>query len=123
MLAGGAGPAQTIFDNWIFNLDGTTTGHWYYNASTGASCGSASGNVTANLSKVQYDSTYVYLSAYGCPAYTMDFPQCRYPGEQSYIFKIPRTAVVQTGTKTAIPKGIIGFWIDGVPFYHPGDGL
>lgn len=108
-----------IFDNWIFNNDGTTTGAW----SDPQGCSPRSGTVTANISKLQYDSTYVYASAYGCPGYTMDLPECRYPGVQNYVFKIPRIPTQQTGTKTAIPKGITGFWIDGVPFYHPGDGL
>lgn len=107
--------AQVNFENWIYNLDGTTTGHYTYNG--------GSGNLTANLSKLQYDSTYLYVSAYGVPAYTMSLPENRYPGEQSYIFRIPRNPSQQTGTKTTVLAGIAAWCVNGVPIYHPGDGL
>jgi hypothetical protein len=112
---GRAATAQSIFESWIYNLDGSTTGHY-------SATGGFSGNLTANISKLQYDSTYIYVSAYGVPAYTMTFPEPRYPGEQSYIFKIKRTAA-EAGAKTTLPVGTIGFWVNGVPIFHPGDGL
>ena len=117
LLVTRAAAAQTLFENWIYNLDGTTTGHYTYSG------GGGSGNLTANLSKLQYDSTYVYVSAYGVPAYSMNFPEPRYPGEQSYVFKIPRIAVEKSGTKTTLPTGTVAFWVNGVPAFHPGDGL
>ncbi|HKR67179.1 MAG TPA: YHYH protein [Thermoanaerobaculia bacterium] len=111
-----AAAAQTLFESWIFNLDGTTLGHYTYS-------GGGSGNARANISKLQYNTSYVYVSAYGIPGYTMNFPEPRYPGEQTYIFKIPRTAVEQTGTKTTLPTGTVAFLVNGVPVFHPGDGL
>ena len=35
LLAFAMSASAQIYDNWIYNLDGTTTGHWYYNGDAG----------------------------------------------------------------------------------------
>src|SRR5207244_7428155 len=43
------------------------------------------------------------------------------PTNQSYVFRIPRSPAVNTGTKTSTPLGAIGAWTNGVPVYNPLD--
>lgn len=81
------------------------------------------GGLPANVQQVRYSAGSVYLNASGIPAYTIGpWPMNpNIPSNQSYLFKIPRTPVVNPGTKTATPLGAIGAWITGVPVYNPLD--
>jgi YHYH protein len=77
----------------------------------------------ANVQQVRYSTGYVYINSSGIPGYTIGpWPgNPNIPTNQAYLFKIPRTPVVNAGTKTATPLGAVGAWITGVPVYNPLD--
>ncbi len=82
-------------------------------------------NIPADVQQVRYSTSYVYVNSTGIPAYTIG----PWPGNpnvasnQSYVFKIARSPVENTGTKTATGLGAIAFWKHGVPVYNPLDAM
>src|SRR5919199_4147005 len=81
--------------------------------------------IPANVQQVRYSDNYVYINATGIPSYSIG----PWPGNpntasnQSYVFKIPRHPVEQTGAKTSTPLGSIGVWRNGVVMFNALDAM
>ncbi|MBI1185139.1 YHYH protein [bacterium] len=83
-------------------------------------------NEPANVQKVQYSTDFVYVSCSGLPSYKVGpfldgNPST--PGNQSYVWKIPRNPKEETGTKTEPGLGPIAVLINGVPMYNAEDAM
>jgi hypothetical protein len=94
---------------WIRNTDG----HVGYN------------NIPADIQRVRYSANYVYVNSTGIPAYAIGpWPgNPNVPTNQNFLFKIARVPVINTGTKTNTPLGVIGFWKDGVAIFNALDAF
>jgi len=81
-------------------------------------------NLTADVQQVRYSSTYVYVNSSSVPSYSIG-PWMGSPNtvtNQNFSFRILRTPVVKTGTKTPTGLGNIGIWVNGVGIYNYSDG-
>lgn len=76
------------------------------------------GGVLADVTKIQYSSSYVYVTANGVPGtYTVGPTWKANPGTpsaQNYLFKIPLNPTKATTKKTLIDMGTIGMLVNGV---------
>lgn len=100
------GPEVT---SWMLN----TTGATGYN------------NLPADVQQVQYSASNVYVSCSGIPSYTIG-PWANNPNTPtnlSYVFKITRNPVQNTGTPITTPLGNIGVWINGVTMFNAKDAM
>ncbi len=114
--------AQTnpVIISWLQN--NTTTGKHY-----------VSGNYTpivdavlANVQKVQYSGSFVYISTRGIPTYiTGPFlgGNTSLASDQNAIFKLPLNPTKNTGTPTNTTGGNIGLFINGVALFDYRDGV
>lgn len=83
-------------------------------------------NVLANVQKVQYSDSWVYISTNGIPAYPTGPFLDGNPSvatAQNAIFRFSRNPVVNTGTPTATNAGNIGLFINGVALFDYRDGV
>lgn len=115
--------AQTnpIITSWLQNTTGITGRHYVAGNST-----PITDAVQANVQTVQYNSTNVYVSATGIPAYITGPFQDGNPSlatAQNKIFKFPLTPTQNTGTATATTGGNIGIFINGVALFDFRDGV
>ncbi len=81
-------------------------------------------NLTADVQQVRYSSTYVYVNSSSVPSYSIG-PWMGSPNtvtNQNFSFRISRTPVVKTGTKTPTGLGNIGIWVNGVGIFNYSDG-
>lgn len=79
----------------------------------------------ADIQKIQYSASSVYVSASGIPSYSIG-PWPMNPntaGAQNKVFKIPRNPQPRTGTKTTVGLGSIGVFTNGVQMYNGDDGM
>ncbi len=95
--------------SWILNTSGET----------------GYGNITSNVQSVHYTTTDVYVSATCIPGYDIGPWQGNpnTPANQNFVFKITRTPVENTGTKTATGLGHIGVWSNGVSIFNAKDAF
>jgi hypothetical protein len=95
--------------SWILN----TTGETGYN------------NIATNVQSVHYTSTDVYVSATCIPGYDIGpwTGNPNTPANQNFVYKITRTPVENTGTKTATGLGHIGVWSNGVSIFNAKDAF
>src|SRR5260370_18645416 len=86
--------AQPAITSWKLNTTGETGTYTLQNGTKGT--------LPANVQLVQYDATYVYVSASGIPSYDIGpFPwNPNVPANQHYVAAIPRTPVLPA-TKAA----------------------
>ena len=115
--------AQTnpIITSWLQNTTGITGRHYVAGNST-----PITDAVQANVQTVQYNTTNVYVSATGIPAYITGPFQDGNPSlatAQNKIFKFPLTPTQNTGTATATTGGNIGIFINGVALFDFRDGV
>lgn len=115
-------PAQTnpAITSWLQNT--TQTGYYY----TAGSSTKIANNILVNCQKVQYSSSYVYVSTKGIPAYATGPFQDGNPnnaGDQNAIFKFPLTPTQNTGTLSPTTGGNIGVFINGVALFDYRDGV
>lgn len=115
--------AQTdpIITSWLQNTTGITGRHYVAGNST-----PITDAVQANVQTVQYNTTNVYVSATGIPAYITGPFQDGNPSlatAQNKIFKFPRTPTQNTGTATATTGGNIGIFKNGVALFDYRDGV
>lgn len=83
----------------------------------------------ADVTEVSYSATMVYVHRSGLPSYVMG-PWLApgggvgtlWPANQSDIVKLPRTPQVKGGTKTYVPAGLSGIFVNGVAAFNPLDG-
>jgi hypothetical protein len=81
-------------------------------------------NLAADVQQVRYSSTYVYVNSSSVPSYPIG-PWMGSPNtvtNQNFSFRILRTPVVKTGTKTPTGLGNIGIWVNGVGIFNYSDG-
>jgi len=89
------------------------------------STGTGYNGITADVTKIYYDTTYVYVSANSIPSYTIGptwTANPNTPGAQNYTYKLLKTPKAKTGSKKKVSLGTIGLWIDGVAMYNADDG-
>ena len=115
--------AQTnpAITSWLQNTTGITGRHYVAGNST-----PIVDAVQANVQSVQYNTTNVYVSATGIPAYITGPFQDGNPSlatAQNKIFKFPLAPTQNTGTATATTGGNIGIFINGVALFDYRDGV
>ncbi|MCU0426196.1 MAG: YHYH protein [Candidatus Kapabacteria bacterium] len=79
----------------------------------------------ADVQRVQYSATAVYINASGIPSYSIGPWQMNpnVPANRNYLFKIARNPQPKSGTKDSVGLGAIGVWANGVPMYNADDGM
>jgi hypothetical protein len=85
-----------------------------------------SNNILANVQKVQFSNTSVYISTNGIPAYPTGPFQDGNPSvaqSQNGIFKFPLIPQKNTGAPSATTGGNIGLFINGVALFDYRDGV
>ena len=117
-----ATPSDTVTDpsiiNWMINTTGATA------KSSNATINAEIDTIQANVQKVAYTSTDVYVEATGLPDYNIG-PWGSDPNvakNQSATFDINRDPTPQTATKTATGLGAIGVLVNGVAVFNAEDG-
>ncbi len=115
--------AQTnpAITSWLRNFTGITGRHYVSGNST-----PIVDAVAANVQTVQYNTTDVYVSATGIPAYiTGPFLDGNpsFATAQNKIFKFPLQPTQNTGASTATTGGNIGVFINGVALFDYRDGV
>jgi len=116
--------AQTnpAITSWLVNTTGITGRHYVAGNST-----PVTDAVQANVQTVQYNSTNVYVSATGIPAYiTGPFqgnPTTGAPTPQNKIFKFSLNPTQNTGTLSTTTGGNIGVFKNGVALFDYRDGV
>ncbi len=83
-------------------------------------------NILVNCQAVQYNTTDVYVSTKGIPAYATGPFLDGNPSlatDQSAIYKFPLNPTEKTGTKTATTAGNVGVFINGVSLFDYRDGV
>lgn len=115
--------AQTnpAITSWLQNTTGIKGRHYVKGNST-----PINDDVLANVQKVQYSATSVYINATGIPAYITGPFQDGNPSlatNQNAIFKFPLSPVKNTGTPKATTGGNIGVFINGVALFDYRDGV
>lgn len=112
------GKSQTELTTWTMN-NGEYGSYWENTngSPTSPSFVFNTTTIPANVTKVCYDTNYIYVESNGM---TVNMGQWLNPGtptDQNYSFKIPRTPDVPT-TKTSVPKEFaIGVLKNGIPIY------
>ena len=98
-----------VISSWLLNRSGATG----YNG------------IAANVQQIRYSATAVYVNSTDIPTYNIGpFPgNPGIPANQNFLLKIPRSPVVETGTKTSTPMGPIGIWRNGVALFNSLDGM
>jgi len=117
-LSAQTNPAIT---SWLRNTTGIMGRHYVSGNST-----PINDAVLANVQSVQYNTTNVYVSATGIPAYITGPFQDGNPSlatAQNSIFKLPLNPTQNTGTATATTPGNIGVFINGVALFDYRDGV
>lgn len=115
--------AQTnpAITSWLRNFTGITGRHYVSGNST-----AIVDAVAANVQTVQYNTTDVYVSATGIPAYITGPFLDGNPSlatAQNKIFKFPLIPTQNTGTLTATTGGNIGVFKNGVALFDYRDGV
>jgi hypothetical protein len=123
LIFGAVSFAQTnpAITGWLRNTTGITGRHYVAGNAT-----PINDAVLANVQTVQYDATWVYVSATGIPAYITGPFQDGNPSlatAQNKIFKIPLNPTQNTGTATATTGGNIGIFKNGVALFDYRDGV
>lgn len=111
------GPAIT---SWLQNT--TVNGSYYMSGNSTP----ISNNIKVNCQTVQYNTTDVYITTNGIPAYPTGPFLDGNPSQatdQNAIFKFPLTPVENTGTPSPTTMGNIGVFINGVALFDYRDGV
>lgn len=86
------------------------------------STGTGYSGIKANITKIQYSSNYVYISAASIPGYSIGpWSNPNTPSDMQFIFKFPLNPT-EAATKTTVPLGHVGLWLNGVSIYNADDG-
>ncbi len=110
--------AQPLIDTWTMNA-GQYASYWQNTNGnpTNPSFVFYTSTTLADVTKVCYTSSYVYVKADGMTTNMGQFLNPGAPTAQNYTFAFPRTPTIPT-TKTISPKlGAIGMLKNGVPIY------
>jgi len=74
---------------------------------------------------VRYTSSNTYVNATGVPSHSVG-PFTGNPNNvanQNSLYRVPRSPLEQSGTKTSTSLGAIGFMVNGVAFFNASDGM
>jgi hypothetical protein len=110
-----------IITSWLRNTTGITGRHYVEGNST-----PFNDAVLANVQSVKFNSTNVFISATGIPAYiTGPFLDGNrsLASDQNKIFKFPLIPTVNTGTSIPTAVANIGVFINGVALFDYRDGI
>ena len=87
------------------------------------STGAGYGGYTADITKIAYGASYVFISCNSIPTYSIgpwsDNPNTPLP--QGWSVKFPLTPSYSS-TKTETKMGLIGLWTNGLGIYNAKDG-
>ena len=114
------GQLNPAITHWVINNDGTKSRHYMEGNST-----PIEDTALANVQRVRYSENNVYINSTGLPAYIIGPYLDGNPAiatDNGHLFKIPLNPQEETGTKTSVPLGPIGVFINGVPMYDYKDG-
>jgi hypothetical protein len=77
----------------------------------------------ADVQQVRYSSVSVYVNSSSIPDYSIGpWPgNPNVPTNQNFLVRFPRSPVVNAGTKTSTPLGVIGLWSNGVAVFNALD--
>lgn len=122
LAAGLTGQAQTnpVILSWLQN--NVITGTYYISGSSVLN----SNGILVNCQKVEYSTSFSYITATGVPAYPTGPFLDGNPSnaeDQSAIFRFPLNPVENTGTPTPTTGGNIGVFINGVALFDYRDGV
>lgn len=112
--------SNPIIRNWLQNT--TQMGMYYMKGNSTA----ISNNILANVQKVQFSNSSVYISTNGIPAYPTGPFQDGNPSvaqSQNGIFKFPLIPQKNTGAPSATTGGNIGLFINGVALFDYRDAV
>jgi hypothetical protein len=115
--------AQADLENWIMN-DGEYASYWENTASQGnpPTYVFYTSTVLANVTKVCYNSAYVWVQSDGMTTSMGQYLNPGAPTEQNYTYRFPRVPTVPA-TKTETPLGgAIGLLTNGVPAFGLTNG-
>lgn len=118
----GTAVASAVTDPAVTSYIINTTG--YTGASTDASINAVVSTIPADVQRLRYNATDVFVNSTGVPAYTIGPWLDGNPAvatDRNWLFRIPRSPQDQVGTKTATPLGPIGVWVNGVAMFNPRD--
>jgi hypothetical protein len=126
--------AQAVLTSWLTNYAGVyarvyTNTSRRTNGNSNKTWVGQTNAVYAGITEVSYNSTAVYVRCSGMPSYVMGpwlTPQGGvgqlWPSNQSNIVRIARTPQIKGGTKTSVPAGLSGIYVDGMACFNPLDG-
>ncbi len=123
LLVGFSMFAQTnpVITKWLQNT--TITGRHYVSGNSTPIVDAA----IANVQKVQYSTSWVYVTTNGIPAYItgpfLDGNPSLATTQSAAIFKFPLNPTQNTGTATATTGGNIGLFKNGVALFDYRDGV
>ncbi|RNA08952.1 T9SS C-terminal target domain-containing [Brachionus plicatilis] len=89
------------------------------------STGSGYGGFNTNVYKIEYSSSYVWVSTNSIPSFSIG-PWANNPNNakgMDYTFQFPLNPTYNIGTPTKVPLGHIGLWINGVSVFNADDGM
>ncbi len=107
--------------SWLQNTTGIKGRHYLKGNAT-----PINDDVLANVQKVQYSASSVYVNATGIPAYITGPFLDKNPSlatNQNAIFKFPLNPTKNTGTPMTTTGGNIGVFINGVALFDYRDGV
>lgn len=107
--------------SWLQNTTGIKGRHYLKGNAT-----PINDDVLANVQKVQYSASSVYINATGIPAYITGPFLDKNPSlasNQNAIFKFPLNPTKNTGTLMTTTGGNIGVFINGVALFDYRDGV
>jgi hypothetical protein len=107
--------------SWLQNTTNIKGRHYVKGNST-----PVNDDVLANVQKVQYSATSVYINATGIPAYITGPFLDKNPSlatNQNAIFKFPLNPAKNTGAAMATTGGNVGIFINGVALFDYRDGV
>ncbi|MBI3238066.1 MAG: hypothetical protein HYZ43_04340 [Flavobacteriia bacterium] len=117
-FSGFAAYAQPEIENWLMN-QGEYASYWQNTGGQGQPDNFvfSTSTVLANVTRVCYNSTYVWVESDGMTTNMGQFLNPGAPTEQNYTYRFPRTPTVPA-TKTGSPYvGSIGLLNNGVTVY------
>lgn len=96
-----------------------------HGTSTDATINSYVSQTLADVQSVRFDSTYVYIKTNDVPTHAVGpfVGNPAYPAAQNKTLRIPRSPVVNTGTRTKTGMGAIGVMVNGVYFFNATDAM
>ena len=81
--------------------------------------------IDADVQRARHNDTDVYINSTGVPSYPIGpWPDGNptVATDRNWLFRIPKTPMEEIETKTEVPLGTIGVWVNGVAIFNAEDG-